>query len=469
MPRTNADATRLLVEASRATTLAEQERLVGAAEQSRNDQLTATAAEKSLDLASAVIRDVLTPVAVHEHHTAATDWLGSIDTHGGDGVEQEMVAQGSLWYSKTAGIKPWRDEFVEQARGMARKLAGAYGEQAPAAENAFFRHVATLYNREVNAGLITQAASGVPQVGEEGNPEAGGTVGPQVDYGIDGPQTSSERAPMIQALENNTSVGGDPTTSDPSVLPQDVNNSVPVPNQDHAGTTEGARMAGNTNTRQAPSQTAPCPSCAGRGRVAVRRTAQSGLPQVDQIANADDSPGATPLPTDVAFPWEMSPANVNRAISITEQQLAERNRMQQNGMGAAAARKQRAEAAYRRVMAGMDDSGWLGDMGASPSGPGEQDGGNPGPASNVGQPDPVYGEGGDNGNQPLRPYGADEADDYTNNPGQNWQPGQPAQMDTGGRGMTVGQPTASREHGDPELQRALAFVRQRRAFLAQGR
>lgn len=207
-------------------------------------------------------------------------------------------------------------------------------------------------------------------------------------------------------------------------------------------------------------QTAACPSCAGcktcagSHRVAVRRTAYSGLPQVDQIANADDSPGATPLPPDVMFPWEMQPGNVDKAIQTTEQQLAERDKMQQGGMGAAA----------KRRTAGQDDSGWLGDMGAGGTGPGEQDGGNPAPYDSLGYSDPVYGQGGDNGNQPLKPYGQDEADDFTNNPGQNWQPGQPTQADVGGRGVST---MGAREANDPELQRALAFVRQRRARLAQ--
>jgi hypothetical protein len=119
-----------------------------------------------------------------------------------------------------------------------------------------------------------------------------------------------------------------------------------------------------------------------------------------------------------------------------------------------------------QVMAGQDDSGWLGDMGAGGVAPGEQDGGNPAPPSNLGQPDPVYGYGGDQGDRTLRPYGSDEANDVTNNPGMGWQPGQPSQYDEGGRGNVVGQPTASRIEQDPELRKALAYARQRREYLA---
>lgn len=488
----------LLAQAARATTLVEQQRLVAQATDLRATAARTQAVEREVDLASAVIRDTLTPVRVHEHHTAATDWLGDVDTTGGEGVEREMQARASLWYGKTAGIRPHIDEFTEQARGQARRHAGAFGEQADRAEHAFFVHAATLYNRDVESGVVKQArndaaddiddyyssggdllgggsrsqdctcghcmsegrlpqgsdclhkraASGVPQVGEPGNPVAEATVGPSVDLGLDGEATSSSRAPQIQVLENNSG-GGQPQLghNEQAHSPEQANADT-EPNQDHAG----------SNGRTAMQHSAACPSCAGcktcggSHRVAVRRVGYSGLPQVDQIANADDSPGATPLPPDVMFPWEMNPGNVNNAISQTEQQLAERNQMQQKGMGAAAMRRR----------AGQDDSGWLGDMGAGGTAPGQQDGGNPGPPDSLGYSDPVYGQGGDNGNQPLEQVGQDERNDVTNIPSQ-WSVGQDTHADVGGRGVS----TAAREADDPELQRALAFVRQRRALLAQ--
>jgi hypothetical protein len=206
--------------------------------------------------------------------------------------------------------------------------------------------------------------------------------------------------------------------------------------------------------------------------VAVRREGASNLDQIDQIVDPHDNPKVTPYPTDVAFPWEM-PDDSSEAIAEAEKQLAERE--QRKGASrqqrAAAAAQRAAEQVYRRVLAGQDDSGWAGDMGAGGVGPGEQDGGNPGNTypGNIADPDPVYGFGGDNGDQPLKPYGADEADDYTNNPGINYQPGQPIQNDLGGRVNQVGQATGRRRSdGDPLIQQHLAFIRHRRALLDAG-
>lgn len=226
-------------------------------------------------------------------------------------------------------------------------------------------------------------------------------------------------------------------------------------------------------------QHAQCPTCGGHGRVAVRRAPQnpkeafSGLPQIQQVVDPSDTQAQqTPLPAEVAFPWVMNPADIQKAISQTEQQVAERNA--KSPLASQASRQKAAEAAYRRIMAGgYDDSGWAGDMGAQGWQPGQQDGGNP-PSSNLGQPDPVYGYGGDQPDRAVKPYGAMEADDYTNNPGQNWQPGQPTQMDLGGRqqstdapnsyqvGPNAGQKAAS---ADAEIAKAQAFIAQRTAWL----
>jgi uncharacterized Zn finger protein (UPF0148 family) len=421
---THADVGRLLTAASKASTLVEQQRLVGEAEELRTSLARSAAASNEVDLSRAVVRDTLTPVRVHEHHTAATDWLGSLDT-AADG-EHEMLAQASLWYGRTAAIRGHRGEFNEQAHGMARRLAGAYGSNAAQAEAAFLGQVRDLYLRDARAGLITEAASGVPQIGEPGAPVAEATVGPPGASGLPLEYTTSERAPVIQALENNSTVGGDPATSDPSVLPQ--------ADPDVANGDVGTRRNFDTVT-------------------ASRRTAASGLDQIQEIKDAQDNQKTTPLPEEVAFPWEMDAADQGNAIAETEQQLAQRQKLVERARMAA-------RHAYLHVLAGQDDSGWLGDMGAAGNTPGEQDGGNPGPPSNLGQPDPVYGQGGDNPNQPLKPYGADEADDYTNNPGQNYSPGQPLQMDQGGRGQSV-----ASLNQDPEIQRALAFIRHRRAYL----
>lgn len=596
----SSDVARLLNEAASATTFSEQQRLVGEAEDART-QIAATAAhEREVDLASAVVADRLTPVRVHEHHTASTDWLGEIDTAPASDAERSMVAQGSVWYAQRPEmVKQHPDELAQQALGMAQRLAGQFGSGADAAEKAFLDHVGALHARDVNAGLIHLAASGLAQVGEEGNPAQGpGVQGAPTDLGLPGELTSSERAPAMRDLADNTSGGSVSDTSwpDPLQLPQadvdaangdsgtarthshaasrrvaqdlshgqfaqdlgrkffgpqhdeglqDWSDRDPIINdhgkhlyqvntwhetgedghpkmfghemrshfpdvhddveqaawEDHASrhgvpqsqvqvspaqritpqgpvgrgtktytaTREGSQMP-QQHTAACP-ECSGCPACGGTRRVAVRaRTAASGLDQIDQTVDPHDNAKATPYPEDIAFPWEM-PNDSGQAIQETEQQLAQREKMKGASRRDVAARAahQAAQAAYRQVMAGQDDSGWLGDMGAGGVRPGMQDTGNPGTTypGNLADQDPVYGQGGDNGNQPLKPYGADEANDYTNNPGMNIQPGAPMQYDQAGRGNQVGQPTASRRPSDddPQVQQALAFARQRRALL----
>lgn len=230
-------------------------------------------------------------------------------------------------------------------------------------------------------------------------------------------------------------------------------------------------------------QHAQCPTCGGHGRVAVRRAPQnpkeaySGLPQIQQVVDPSDTKvQETPLPAEVAFPWVMNPADIQKAIAQTEQQVAERNA--KSPLASQASVKERAqkaaEAAYRQVMAGgYDDSGWAGDMGAQGWQPGQQDGGNP-PSSNLGQPDPVYGYGGDQPDRAVKPYGAMEADDVTNI-GVHWQPGQPTQMDLGGRQMSTDAPNTyqvgpnagqnKQSSLDPEIAKAQAFIAQRQAWI----
>lgn len=639
---TPADVQRLLHAASQATTLDEQQRFVGEANALQQQLVAVHQAGRDVDLANAVISDHLTPVRVHEHHTAATDWIATLDTTGGAGVEHEMVAQASLWYQKVAAIKPWPEEFHEQARGQAHRLAGAFGEQAPAAEEAFLSHTARLYQGELDAGIVTVADTG--------------SAGQATQNGLPLEDTSSERAPMIQAMDHQepgihdalgpndaeadnagagaktadradtawppetswqqhdqadqrSGLGPKPTldqhhqlgyqhgaegvTPDGTYNPyetregtpevaygrgyskgatdrlmntrrnhrnvryegtlhaaqdltgspfsqelgrmvfgphddsglQDWSDRSPILNdngrhlyqvtthhvgpdgskvkdthemrshrpdahddveqaafEDHSSkwgvhpndvhVAPAMRMDRNgpvgrgtqiyTGSRKEASMqhTATCPSCGGQGRVAVQVQAASGLPQIQEVVDNNNQAHSEQAPNwDVAFPWEMQPGGNQSVIQEAESQIADREKLK------GASRKAYATQVYRQIMAGQDDSGWLGDMGAGGVGPGEQDGGNAMPYSNLGQPDPVYGYGGDQGDKQNKPYGAAEANDETNNPGMNWQPGQPSQYDQGARPNVVGQPTASLIDQDPELQRALAYARQRRSYL----
>lgn len=196
----------------------------------------------------------------------------------------------------------------------------------------------------------------------------------------------------------------------------------------------GVRNTVSTNQqKESHMEHASCPTCAGRGHVAVRKVSYSGLPQIDQIVSADETPGATPYPEQVAFPltgWDQG--NVERTIGETEQQIAARPQGRPGAPGPGGPGG--AVTAGQRQANGRDNSGWIGDMGAKGtdypgySTPVGYDG-----SSNLGQPDPVYGYGGDQPNKPIKPYGASEEQDYTNDQGQNWQPGQPTQDDQGWR------------------------------------
>lgn len=515
------DVQRLLIEASNAPTLAEAERLVFEAETLKTALLAEAQANNDVDLGNAILVQTMTPVRVHEHHTAATDWLGSVATSGDvRSIEREMTAQASLWYGRVATeVKAVGEEFEQQAYGMGRRLAGAHGEHAEAAETAFLDTVATLYDRDVRSGILSEAASGVPQVGEGSYP---GDLfsGLSVDPSLPESATTSERAPAIQALEHNSGGSTDVVSvNDPGLGNSDgaadAANGDTGTHRFASSTTNEAGMAvcascghkvddmtqvkGPDNKlyhqgcrKEAGSmQHTNCPTCGGHGKVAVRavpqpsimdivsgrRTAASGLDQIQEIADAKDNPASTPMPEEVAWPLiGDGKSQIQNTINTAEQQIAQREQLK------GASRQQLAVMAanevYRRVLAGQDDSGWMGDMGAGGVSPGQQDGGNA-PSSNLGQPDPVYGYGGEQGDRPLKPYGANEANDYTNNPGMNWQPGQPTQMDMSGQAGNTGAPNSTQAgpsyqaslsaNEDPEIAKALAFVRQRRAMLENGR
>lgn len=558
-------------QAAMAPTYAEQQYLVTEAENAQQIVLRQAALDREVDLVAANTTEIV-PGRVHELHTAGTDWLGEIPTSP-DAIKaaQHMVARGTVWYQNLPlAVRADTDEFVAQAQGYARRTAGFYGDQVAGAEQAFFEHVATLRDRDARGGIFTAADAPMPS--QPGDPAGTFTSGGGQNW-IDGDATSSNRAPQLQELatespsqdvvpENDPGLGSaspDPAVAaqertgarhtavdakDLEAFPRCAKCNQPVGPIEMAHTADNKPVHGScvgitgSNQEGHQMQTAPCPTC-GTGRVAVRQAPQpsiaalvtgghhvaySGLPQVDQVVDpSDTTPTATPLPEEVAFPWTVTPGQVENTIGEAEQQLAERetrkgamlrrqasqaatqaygltyNEVVRQGMArfdpqgtfdplvrhATLARQaqslgqQAAQEAMRLVFqAGQDDSGWLGDMGQGGVTPGQQDGGNP-PSTNLGAPDPVYGYGGDNPNTPLKPYGADEADDYTNNPGQNWQPGQPLQDDLGGRGYSTEAPAgggmqparqgsiSALEANDPQLQAAGRFMRSRREFIRQ--
>lgn len=504
---TEADVQELLRQASAAGTIKEAQSLVGQAEEMRTELRAEAAQQSSVDLAKAVVSEHLRPVRVYERHTAATDWIGEMDTSGAMDNDHHILAEANLWYSNVPDmVKEYQGEFDEQAKGRARKLAGSYGEAADEVEQTFRQHVAALHDREVRSGTVKLAADQLPQVGEEPGSypteTTESTSGMPVDPGLPGEVTTSERAPGIQALENNEGTGATDVTgtNDPGLGSADTQ-------VDRANNDLGESSIADLNNRttaarheESSMQMIQCPTCGGHGRTAARQVGAgkrrppdiaeivsgrhlgvSGLDQIDQTEDPHDvAYKPTEYPETVAWPIiENGPQNVQNATQTAEQQISQRNQrsplMQQAQLAA--------HEAYRRVLAaGYDASGWLNPAGAGSGGygPGQQDF-VPGGGNNLGVPDPVYGFGGDQPEGPRTPVGSDERNDYTNIPGMNYQPGQPTQYDMGGRGESVdaapapGFPNAPKNQqkasslieSDRYLQQCLAAARQRRAQLEQ--
>lgn len=129
-------------------TPAERARLVASLDDLRASRRDRVAQTREVDLANTVVTAHLTPVAVHERVTAETDWLGSIATPSLDPTVA-MKTAATNWYRKvSAEVKADREEFGIQAQGAARRQAGAFGEQMPAAQRAFLDHVARMYQAE---------------------------------------------------------------------------------------------------------------------------------------------------------------------------------------------------------------------------------------------------------------------------------------------------------------------------------
>jgi len=173
---------------------------------------------RELDLGARIASSRLTPVPIHEHHTAATDWLGDIDVTGAD-YRTAMIAEASTWYGGLdREVKADPDEYAEQARGHARTAASQHGYQFAAAQREFLRTAGYLRS--------TDAASGLPQIDQTVDPnnapsptpyptEVFPTFGEEQDP-FNGVETnnhqsgaSSAGAPLIQQVEqmNNSGSG----------------------------------------------------------------------------------------------------------------------------------------------------------------------------------------------------------------------------------------------------------------------
>jgi hypothetical protein len=180
--------------------------------------LRATAAQnRELDLAGQHVARALSPVPLFEHHTAATDWLGTEDEPGGD-YKTAMISEASVWYRNLdPAVRADRDEFGAQLAGRVQTVASAWGAYAPAARSEFLSVVGYLHR--------TTAASGLPQIDQTVDPNNAPSASPyptevfdnfappENDYngGIEGEnhdsQISSQQAPMLQQIEQQNGGG----------------------------------------------------------------------------------------------------------------------------------------------------------------------------------------------------------------------------------------------------------------------
>lgn len=320
---------------NKASSLVEQATLVSELDAYDRNQREAVASGRSIDLTDTIVRETLSPVAVHERSTIATDWLGTVEASN-EGGEHEITVEASMWYRRLSPeVRGDDDEFSEQARGMARRTASAYGEQAQGLEKQFLEYVSFLRSRE--------AASGLPQVQQlvdsQENPaqtpldtQTFDNFAPEVapiNQGVSGTE-SSERAPLLQEIEGEGGGQGQaevpnhhdtaPQITWDGITPTSSLVDTPTLSISHFATLDDYREGGRFEVTA--SSAGNCPSCGsdntwqnkgggcacgecGHDWDPNRHEAASGLDQVEQTVDPHEVPKPTPLPTDVAYPWTL--------------------------------------------------------------------------------------------------------------------------------------------------------------------
>lgn len=137
--------------------LDDQQALMGELEQLRTEARLAFDAEREIDLSSAIVRDHLTPVPVHEHHTAATDWIEDVaePSYTPQQVFASMVSEAKLWSDNISpAVKADREEYVEQAHGIARRVASTMGQHAESAYEFFMKAAGAWGDDGAPAGMV---------------------------------------------------------------------------------------------------------------------------------------------------------------------------------------------------------------------------------------------------------------------------------------------------------------------------
>lgn len=206
------DLVRAVNQAQGGTALAQA---VAALDYHDRQRAAALNADRELDLGAQIVAQRLTPVPLHEHHTAATDWLAEAPEDSGPDYRTAMIAEASSWYSRLdQAVRADTEELAAQARGRARTLASAYPAQAQA-EREFLQMVGYMHR---------QGASGLPQIDQITDPnnqpaqtpypaEVFPTFGEEQDP-FNGVETnnhasgiSSQQAPLLQQVQQQNASG----------------------------------------------------------------------------------------------------------------------------------------------------------------------------------------------------------------------------------------------------------------------
>lgn len=236
-----------------APSLSEQIKLVAELDALDHGQRTAQVQERSLDWADTTVKQTLASGRTLDRHTASSDWLAMADTAAGENHHQAVIAEASLWFQRLdSDVKADAGEFVEQARGIARRTAGKYGEAADEAADAFLQYVAFL-NRQV------LAASGIPQVQQRVDAFENDAPTPlptdvfdnfappvhPLNTGVDGQQTNSLAPGAEEAMSEGGTAAGRPSEheegQDPVSQPYNLPPSAKQGGRKVAGMLERAR------------------------------------------------------------------------------------------------------------------------------------------------------------------------------------------------------------------------------------
>jgi hypothetical protein len=283
-----------------APTLAEQARLVAQLDEMKRNASRQVALDREIDWAAATVQETLKPVTAFSRTTSASDWLVDMQDEPVDAPR--IYAHAARWFSSVSPeVRADAQEYEQQAIGHARHVASGFGANREEAEAAFLDYAAFLRH---------QAASGLDQVQQTTAPD-GATEKPtqlppdvfdnfappvaDVNAGTVG-SDGSERNPLLQEIS-----GGGGGSSPEVPGGHSTNNAVSQPASGGGDGPSAVHADGGGNSS---------PEVAGGHEDDFRRAeAASSLPQIQQTVDVHDNPSTTPLPTTVAFPWELGEAN----------------------------------------------------------------------------------------------------------------------------------------------------------------